>query len=216
MSPFPVQLEDHWVPAPGVDPDRAQLMWFMRFGHDPQVTGLVRLGQERLAGLDGLDLVPSEWLHITTLIAGFADEIPADHVDAMTAHAGMLLAATTPITANFGRILYHPRAIMLDASPRDALLPVLTACREATRIGTGHLGTLHRDPWVPHITLAYSNSTRPAGPVIDALGRELPRREITVRSVSLISQAPRQQWTWHLLKDVPLGDAPKSAASFQW
>jgi hypothetical protein len=84
-------MEDHWVPEPGVDPDRARLMWFMRFGHDPQVTGLVRLGQERLAGLDGLDLVPPEWLHITTLIAGFADEIPADHIDAMTAHARMLL-----------------------------------------------------------------------------------------------------------------------------
>ncbi len=76
MSPFPVQMEDHWAPEQGVDPDRAQLIWFMRFSHDPQVTSLVRLGQEQLAGLDGLDLVPAEWLHITTLIAGFADEIP--------------------------------------------------------------------------------------------------------------------------------------------
>ena len=50
-------------------------MWLMRVGANPQVVELVRPGQARLAGLAGLDLVPREWLHITTLIAGFADEI---------------------------------------------------------------------------------------------------------------------------------------------
>lgn len=208
MSPFPVKMENHWALGPGVDPDRAQLMWFMRFGHDPQAASLARLGHERLAGLDGLDLVPPEWLHITTLIAGFADEILNAQVDVMAKHARKRLVGTPPITVSFGRILYHPRAIMLDATPRDALMPVLTACQDATRTATGHDGRLYRDPWVPHITLAYSNSTRPAAPAIEALGRELPRQQITVKSVSLISQAPSQQWTWHLLTDVPIGNEP--------
>ncbi len=52
-SPFPVQMENHWASQPGVDPDRAQLMWFVWFGHDPQVAGLVRLGPDKLAGIDG-------------------------------------------------------------------------------------------------------------------------------------------------------------------
>jgi hypothetical protein len=51
-------MEDHWLPQPGVDPDRARLMWFMLFGDQPQVAELARLGQARLAGLAGLDLVP--------------------------------------------------------------------------------------------------------------------------------------------------------------
>ena len=94
---------------------------------------------------------------------------------------------------------------MLAASPAQALLPVLAACREATKAGTGRDGWLHRDPWVPHMTLAYGNSARPAAPAIKALGRELPADKVTVRSVSLISQAPRQKWTWDLVAEVPLG-----------
>jgi hypothetical protein len=90
-------MEDHWAAQPGVDPDRAQLMWFMRFGHDPRVTGLARVAQDKLAGLDGLDLVPAEWLHMTTLITGYADEITDRQVQVMTGRARELLAATPPV-----------------------------------------------------------------------------------------------------------------------
>ena len=210
MSPFPVLMENHWVPEPGADPGRAQLMWFMCLGRLPEAAGLAALAQTRLNGLPGLDLVPPEWLHMTTLIAGYADEIPADQVEAMTAHARRVLAATCPVTITLSRVLYHPRAIMLAASPAEALLPVLAACREATRTGTGREGRLHRDPWVPHMTLAYGNSSRPAAPAIEAVGRELPADKIMVQSVSLISQAPRQKWTWELVAEVPLGTEPGS------
>lgn len=205
MSPFPVQMEDHWSPEPGVDPARTQLMWFMLFGDHPQITGLAQIGQARLAGLPGLDLVPQEWLHITTLIVGFSDEIAPDQVDAMADQARRLLARTPPIEITLGRILYHPRAIMLDAGPSDTLEPVLRAVQDATRTATGHDGTLYREPWTPHITLAYSNTVRPAAPVIEALGRELPRQEVAISSISLVSQAPEQLWTWHPVTQVPFG-----------
>lgn len=198
-------MENHWVLEPGTDPARAQLMWFMCLGCEPNAARLAALGHSRLHGLPGLDLVPPEWLHMTTLIAGYADEIPAGQVEAMTAHAQRLLAATCLVTITLSRVLYHPRAIMLAASPAEALLPVLDACREATATGTGSVGRLHRDPWVPHMTLAYGNSARPAGPAIEALGRELPADKVTVQSVSLISQSPRQKWTWELVAEVRIG-----------
>jgi 2'-5' RNA ligase len=169
-------MEDHWQLEPGVDPRRARLMWFMRVGDHPQVAELARRGQQRLAGLDGLDLVPQQWLHVTTLIAGFADEITADQRRRMAAEAGRLLARTPAVTITLGRVLYHSRAIML---------------------GVG--------PWTPHITLAYSNTAGPARPAIDALGRELPSQQAAVTSISLLSQAPEQMWTWHLVTDVPFG-----------
>jgi 2'-5' RNA ligase len=174
LSPFPTQMEDHWSPQPDADPVRTQLMWFMHVGDQPEIAELVRIGQDRLAGLGGLDLVPREWLHMTTLTAGFSDEITADQVDLMTDHARQLLARIPPTRITLGRILYHPRAVMLDARPHEALEPVLRAVQEATRIATGRDGKLYHDPWVPHITVAYSNMVRPAAPVIQALGRELP------------------------------------------
>jgi 2'-5' RNA ligase len=64
---------------------------------------------------------------------------------------------------------------------------------------------LYREPWTPHITLAYSNAAGPAGPVIDALGRELPSRQAVVTAISLVSQAPEQLWTWDLVTEVPFG-----------
>jgi 2'-5' RNA ligase len=198
-------MEDHWVPQPGADPARTQLMWFMLLGDNPEVAELVRTAQDRLAGLPGLDLVPREWLHMTTLIARFCDEITTDQVDAMTDHARRHLARTPPVPVTLGRILYHPRAVMLDARRHEALEPVLRIVQEATRLATGKDGRLHHEPWIPHITVAYSNMIRPAAPVIEALGRELPRRDVTISSISLISQAPEHQWTWHPVTDVQFG-----------
>jgi 2'-5' RNA ligase len=176
-------------------------MWFMLLGDHPEVAELVSTAQARLAGLPGLDLVPPEWLHMTTLIAGFSDEITADQVDAMADHARRLLARMPPIRITLGRILYHPRAIMLDARPHEALDPVLRIAQEATRLATGRDRKLYHEPWVPHITVACSNMARPAAPVIEALGREQPPRDVAISSISLISQAPEHLWTWHLLPD---------------
>jgi 2'-5' RNA ligase len=198
-------MEDHWARQPGADPARTQLMWFMLLGDNPEVTELVRTAQDRLAGLPGLDLVPPEWLHMTTLIAGFSDEITAGQVDAMADHARRHLARTRPVPVTLGRILYHPRAVMLDARPYEALEPVLRIAQEATRLATGKDGRLYHEPWIPHITVAYSNMIRPAAPVIEALGRELPRRDVTISSISLISQAPEHQWIWHPVTDVQFG-----------
>jgi 2'-5' RNA ligase len=198
-------MEDNWSAAPGVDPGRTRLMWLMCVGDNPQVAELARLGQARLAGLAGLDLVPRDWLHLTTLIAGFADEISSGQAETMAAEARGLLAGTSPITVTLGRVLYHPRAVMLAAQPPDALEPVLHAVREATRIATGREGELHYEPWTPHVTLAYANAARPAGPVIEALGREVSPQRVSISSVSLVSQAPDQMWASRLVAQVPFG-----------
>lgn len=211
MSPLPVHMQNHWSPEPGADPARARLMWFMLFSDQPQVADLARIAQARLSELPGLDLVPPEWLHLTTLIAGFSEEIAPGQVEAMAYQARRLLARTSPVKVTLGRILYHPRAVMLDAGPAAALEPVLRAVQEATRNATGREGTLHTEPWTPHVTLAYSNMARPAAPVIAALGRQLPRQEAMIGSVSLVAQAPQQLWTWHQVTQVRFGTGADGA-----
>jgi 2'-5' RNA ligase len=214
MSPLPARMQDHWSAEPAGDPARKHLAWFMLFAGQPQVAELARLGQARLAGLPGLDLVPPQWLHLTTLIAGYRDEITPGQAQEMARHARHALARTRPVPITLGRVLYHPRAVMLDAGPAAALEPVLHAVREATRAATGQDGRLYSAPWTPHITLAYSNTTCPAAPVIAALGRRLPERTAAITSVSLVAQAPEQQWTWDPVTEVTLGTGlPGASAS---
>lgn len=70
---------------------------------------------------------------------------------------------------------------------------------------TGQGGKLYSEPWIPHVTLAYSNALGPARPVIEALGRKLPSRQADVAAISLVSQAPAQLWAWDPVTEVPFG-----------
>jgi len=90
---------------------------------------------------------------------------------------------------------------------------VLDAVRAATRLATGREGVVEHLPWTPHVTLAYSTSVQPAGPIIAALGRELPGCEATIDRVSLVSQVgPERLWNWRRVAEVPFGTQPRSAA----
>ena len=203
MSPLPTQMTDHWAIQPGTGPQHQQLMWPVTLGADQAVIELAGQAHRRIARIPGLDLVPPRWLHLTTLTSGPADVIAPGALAAMIKEAQHLLAAIAPITITLGRVLYHPRAVMLDAGPAGPFEPVIEAVRTATR-HAGSSTALYHDPWRPHITLAYSNATRPAAPVIQALGQSLPARQVTIRSVSLVTQSPGQRWTWDLIADLPL------------
>jgi 2'-5' RNA ligase len=196
-------MTDHWVVQPGTDLHRRQLMWPVTFGADLTIIELAGQAHKRLAGIPGLDLVPPRWLHLTTLTSGPADDIAPDGLDGMIAEARHLLAGIAPITITLGRVLYHPRAIMFDAGPAEPFQPVIEAI-QAAAFRARRSTELYHDPWRPHITFAYSNATRPAAPVIEALGRGLQAREVTIRSVSLVAQSPEQRWTWDLIADLSL------------
>jgi 2'-5' RNA ligase len=203
MSPLPTQMANHWWQRPGRRPSRELYHWHMLFHDQPKVREVAAMAQERLAGMSGLDMVPLHWLHLTTYIAGFADEIPDGGVETMAAEARRLLAGIAPIPVNLGRVLYHPQAVALAVEPLGALDPVLDAVRIATR-AAGCEGHTDTDPWLPHVSVAYSNQSGPAAPIIAALGRWLPRVEVTLRSVSLVAQTQvGRTWQWRQVADIP-------------
>jgi 2'-5' RNA ligase len=203
VSPFPVRMSDHWADPAGTDPHRQQLMWPVTVSADQAAAGLAAEARRRLADVPGLDLVPLRWLHLTTLTSGPADEMTDTVLATLTGAASRLLASVPPVTITLGRVLYHPRAVMLDAGPQQAFQPLIGAIQAAAR--HAGLGTaLYHEPWRPHITLAYRNASGPATPLIEALGRSLPAAEVTIRSVSLVAQSPAQRWTWDLIAGFPL------------
>lgn len=207
MSPLPAEFTDRWKHRADLAPGEGLVYWHMLVGQHPEVTAMASQAQQRLAAFSGMHMTPLKWLHMTALIAGPAGEISAADTERMAVVAARLLAGITPIPVTLGKILYHPEAIMLAASPAEALAPVREAALAATREVTGAGGrSAHAGPWAPHVTVCYSTSCQPAGPVIAALGRHLPEAVIEVSEISLVIQnGPERSWDWHPVATVRLG-----------
>ncbi len=204
MNPLPAQMADHWWQRPGRRPGRMLYHWHLTFHDQPKVVELAGMAQARLKGLPGLDMVAPQWLHLTTLVVGFADEIPESSVAEMVSGARERLATVAPIPVTMGRVGYHPQAVTLVVEPVDALNPVLAAVREAAG-AAGCPGYTDTDPWIPHVSVAYSHSDGPAAPIIEALGRWLPTTEVTIKSISLVSQTKvGHSWQWQPVAEVHL------------
>jgi 2'-5' RNA ligase len=115
-------------------------------------------------------------------------------------------------------VLYSPEAIVLEVGPAGLLDPVraaILAAASAAGLAPPVAGPA-AEPWLPHITVAYSTEDQPADPIIAALGRELPAAQITIDSVSLVAQhGPEREWAWQALVTIPLRaqQAPVTAPS---
>ncbi|WP_243711353.1 2'-5' RNA ligase family protein [Actinomadura sp. KC216] len=185
---MPARMSDHWWWRPGVRPGRRLLVWHILPGDQPEVCDLVRQCQDKLAGLDGLDPVPAEWLHMTTQIVGFEDEIPAAEVEAMVARVADRLGRVAPIEVELGKLWLHWEAVALGIRPPRALDSVRAVIREATgaAVRTHQLGD--EPEWTPHVSVAYSNADRDARPVIDALALRPEPAPLRVARVHLVAQ----------------------------
>jgi hypothetical protein len=94
---------------------------------------------------------------------------------------------------------------MLAVTPAQALMPVRDAVQAATQLVTGKNPPTDTPRWTPHVTISYSTSAKPAGPIIAALGPQLPGCEIQVSAASLVIQhGPERLWDWHTIGTVHL------------
>ncbi|RFU41933.1 2'-5' RNA ligase family protein [Actinomadura logoneensis] len=195
-------MTDHWWWRPGVRPGRRLLVWHILLEDKPDARALVAQCQGRLANIHGLDLVPETWLHMTTQIVGFADEIPELEVTAMIAAAEAHLKGVFPISVELGRLWFHSEAVMLGVRPGRAFDPVRRAIRAAVAGAITNHQLADEPEWTPHVSVAYSNSSGPAAPVLRALAEPPPQCPFTVRSINLVSQ----ERTGHLYHWTPLAE----------
>ncbi|MFB9831813.1 2'-5' RNA ligase family protein [Actinoallomurus acaciae] len=205
MSPLPERMTDHWWWRPGVRPGRRLYVWHILFDDQPEVVALAQRCQAMLTGISGLDLVPEQWLHMTTQIIGFADEIDETQVNAMCEAATKRLEELRPVRVSLGRALFHSEAVMLGIRPGRALDPMRDGLRSAVA-STVRAHQLAGRNWTPHMTLAYSNQEGPAAPAIEAMREAPPAIDAVIRQVSLASQERvGRLYRWDRLAVVPLG-----------
>jgi len=199
---IPDRMVDRWARRADPAPGQRTLYWLVRMHDDRHVRSLAVEARERLAAFRGLHMTPLARLHLTTLLAGPADQFTDEQIRQMIAIAGQNLSRVPPVTVSLGKILYYTEAIMLAVAPAVSLAPIRVAAIAATRSVTGQ-ATAEETGWRPHVTLCYSTADQPARPIIEALGLQLPARETRVASLSLIAQdGPEREWNWTTLATI--------------
>src|SRR5271166_2889201 len=206
--PVPDQTRDRWSNRAELDSGEGAIYWHILFRDDPAARAAARKAQARLASFHDLHMTPEEWLHATALVAGTTGDISGEDLEVMLSEAQQHLDRIQPIDVTISGVLYHPEAIMLGFMPEGALDPIHRAVRQATLKVTGRTGSVTgpATQWTPHMTISYSTGTQPMAPIAAALGREVPRCDITVRAVSLVIQwGPERLWNWQPVGTASLG-----------
>jgi 2'-5' RNA ligase len=190
---LPENMIDRWARRHDPAPGERTLYWHVLMADQPDVADLARQAADRLAPFSGLHMTPTGRLHMTTLVAGPADDVSDGQLQQMVQSAAERLDGAKPIHARIGKSLYHAEAITLAVTPAESLAPIRAAAvRASEKIG---FAAADRADWIPHITLCYSTASQAAKPIIDALGNRLPEREISISSLSLVIQdGPERDW----------------------
>jgi 2'-5' RNA ligase len=208
MSPFPQELIDRWHNRSENRPGEGTVYWHILLGENQALRSMVADAHDRLSKFSGLHLTPLRWLHITTHIAGPANQIDHNDMSQMVELAKGALADRAPIQVTFQSVFYHPEAIVLGAHPQEALAPIRQAALAATQAVTGKDSTAPEptQQWMPHLTLCYSTGRQPTAPIVAALGTDLPACQVSIQSLSLVvQQGPERLWDWHHIGTAYLG-----------
>jgi 2'-5' RNA ligase len=215
--PVPDETRDRWRNRAELGSGEGAIYWHMLFGDDPAVRAVARTAQARLASFRDLHMTPEEWLHATALVAGTTGDTSSEDRAVMLSEAQQHLDSIQPIDVTISGVLYHPEAIMLGFTPEGALDPIHRAVQQATLAVTGRMGSVTGPAarWTPHMTICYSTGKQPMAPIAGALGREVPRCDITVRAVSLVIQwGPERLWDWQPVGTATLGTSQASGSSY--
>ena len=202
-KPQPVTaVRNHWWWRPGWRTGRHFYACHLTLDDQPQLQELVGRYQDALRNLPNLDLIPPQWLHITTQGIGFADEIsPADLTDVTTAVQQRLRGLEPPVTT-FRRATIRPEAVLLKADPPQPLYQLRLALHDAIAAALGPAKFSEPRPgpqqFTPHVSAAYVNRDGAAEPIAQALSHLAPEPvTATFGTVSLLEfHRDRRMYEW--------------------
>jgi len=205
-GPTVAEMADHWWWRPGWRHGRRMYYWHVTFPEAPEVQALAAAARERLAALPGMDLVPAQWLHLTTQAIGFTDEVGDGDLAAIAGAARRRLARVAPPQVVIGPARVITEGIVCDARPAGSLTPARDALRGAIGDVRGPARVPGRSEWWPHVSLGYASAAGPAGPFEAALAGFTGVAPHTVSSIQLVRLGrDHHLWEWDVCATVPLG-----------
>lgn len=202
------RLVNHWWWRPGWSVGRSFYTWHLTFDDSTAAPlhDLVNRLHTGLADVEGLDLIPQQWLHLTMQGLGFTDEVSGDDVDAITRAAAQRLAAVATFDMPLGPIEADDEATGLLVRPWAAVAAVRNGIREA--IADVWDEVPESSEFHPHVSIAYSNADVPTGPIRERVAalRDIEPVTIPIKGAQLIRlNRDNRMYEWETVADVPLG-----------
>lgn len=212
----PNPMRDHWWWRPGQRIGRRLYTFHVTFNGETIAEGfdamqqMVRSYQAQLAKLPNLDLVPPQWLHLTTQGVGYTDEVHEAEAQKITEAVRRRCARLSPLTVTIGPAHLDPEGVPLAVTPSEPLVQL----RAEIRAAIGDVWGTHRVPepaegFHPHVSLAYSNAAGPAAPHAELLSSLEPMSvDVTICATQLIVLGRDiHLYSWQPYATVPLGDS---------
>jgi hypothetical protein len=198
-------VHDHWWWRPGWGLGRRSYTFHFTFGLQPAVQGLGAEARDRLRGFPALDLVPGQWLHLTTQGIGFADEVSDEDLAAITAAARGRLLVVRPAEVTLSPPATGSEGVLSLVGPDGALDPARTALRTAIGDVRGTDSVPEGAKWSPHVSFAYANADADGAPFSAALAGLAPVT-FTAATAELIRLGrDRRVYEWETVASLPLG-----------
>ncbi|RKR88394.1 2'-5' RNA ligase superfamily protein [Micromonospora pisi] len=200
------RLANHWD-RPGWSNGRRSYHWILRFDQYPSLRRLTAYCQAALQHISTLDMAPMSSLHLTLQRVAFTDEIQPAVVDAIAAVAAGKYALVPPATITVGPLAGSPGAVRFSAGPHAPIVAVRKIARAA--IGYIHLAE-RTTAFVPHVSIAYSNSSHPAAAIIEQVAslRHADVAVVEVTSVELVElRREERAYAFDVLHSLPLQTA---------
>ncbi|WP_345580386.1 2'-5' RNA ligase family protein [Nonomuraea rosea] len=179
------------------------------FQDQPALHRLVAAYQAPLSALDGLDLIPYKWLHLTMQGIGFTDEVSDADITAIAEAAMARLASVGPVRLTFARPVTDPEALQFHVQPAEQIRRVRHAVRQAIGDVWGPERVPDSEDWTPHVSIAYSHSDGHIEPYAKAL--EAVQAEpvtLAVGNIQLIVlDRDERVYRWTTRATIPLSGA---------
>lgn len=183
------QLVNHWE-RPGWAEGRRSYHWFLTFEQDSGLRALAAQCQQPFRDLPQFDLVPLDSLHLTINRLAFTDELPVSGLATAVAVVRQCCRCVAPFRLQIGWLAGSTAAIRFTALPLEPIGEVraMTTTPCVTAHVRGHTSTRAAQQFWPHVSIAYSNTAQPTGPIaakIEAL-RSMPPAEVLITNLALV------------------------------
>jgi 2'-5' RNA ligase len=204
--PDAAQLRDHWWLRPGWAPDTTMLAWHLTFEGEDALHRAAVDAQRALAGIEVLDPVPPEWLHLSLVTFGARADVTDDCVRQAINAAHEHTSALESLELAFTRTVVLAESVVLSPDDSPGLHSLRSALQESVRQVRGAGAPADPAGFVPHVSVAYANGPARGSDVVTALQSAALPDVHSVRPTLTLADMRRdgRLYRWHPVSAFPL------------